>query len=90
MTLLYNFGLTAGSLMAYLLESMLNPVEQHPCLNDLPQSRVTQKVVENITLSTTLLSTATTTVLTTIIPTIPTTTYMSNVAVANNTLDSNR
>ncbi|XP_068892461.1 equilibrative nucleoside transporter 4 isoform X3 [Tenebrio molitor] len=31
MTLLYNFGLTTGSLMAYFLESILNPVENHPC-----------------------------------------------------------
>lgn len=31
MTLLYNFGLTAGSLMAYFLESVLSPVEDHPC-----------------------------------------------------------
>lgn len=31
MTLLYNFGLTAGSLMAYFLESVLSPVDGHPC-----------------------------------------------------------
>ncbi|RZC40927.1 equilibrative nucleoside transporter 4, partial [Asbolus verrucosus] len=31
MTLLYNFGLTTGSLMAYFLESVLSPVENHPC-----------------------------------------------------------
>lgn len=34
MTLLYNLGLTTGSLMAYFLESVLNPtdaVDFHPC-----------------------------------------------------------
>lgn len=31
MTLVYNFGLTTGSLMAYFLESLLSPVETHPC-----------------------------------------------------------
>lgn len=31
MTLCYNFGLTAGSLMAYLLESLLSPVDEHRC-----------------------------------------------------------
>ncbi|KAJ8969148.1 hypothetical protein NQ314_001889 [Rhamnusium bicolor] len=31
MTLLYMFGLAAGSLVAYSLENILNPVEDHPC-----------------------------------------------------------
>lgn len=31
MTLSYNFGLTTGSLMAYFMESILNPIENHPC-----------------------------------------------------------
>lgn len=31
MTLSYNFGLTAGSLLAYVIESMLNPIDEHPC-----------------------------------------------------------
>lgn len=31
MTLSYNFGLTAGSLLAYVIESMLNPLDTHPC-----------------------------------------------------------
>lgn len=34
MTLLYNLGLTTGSLMAYFLESILNPTDSidfHPC-----------------------------------------------------------
>lgn len=88
MTLLYNFGLTAGSLMAYVLESILSPVEQYPCSHNLPHERITQKAVENITLSTTLLSTATTTVLSTIIPSLATT--ISSTPIANSTLESNR
>lgn len=31
MTLLYMFGLAAGSLVAYSLENILSPVEEHPC-----------------------------------------------------------
>ncbi|GJQ84212.1 putative nucleoside transmembrane transporter [Trypoxylus dichotomus] len=31
MTLLYNCGLTMGSLMAYFLESAFGPMEDHPC-----------------------------------------------------------
>lgn len=31
MTLSYNFGLTAGSLMAYFLETVLPPINEHPC-----------------------------------------------------------
>ncbi|KAI4472167.1 equilibrative nucleoside transporter [Holotrichia oblita] len=33
MTLLYNCGLTMGSLMAYFIESALGPVDQHPCVH---------------------------------------------------------
>ncbi|KAK9679137.1 Nucleoside transporter [Popillia japonica] len=33
MTLLYNCGLTMGSLMAYFIESALGPVNQHPCVH---------------------------------------------------------
>lgn len=31
MTLLYMFGLAAGSLVAYSLENILSPVQEHPC-----------------------------------------------------------
>ncbi|KAG5885213.1 hypothetical protein JTB14_012236 [Gonioctena quinquepunctata] len=31
MTLLYMFGLAAGSLVAYSMENILDPVEEHPC-----------------------------------------------------------
>lgn len=86
MTLLYNFGLTAGSLMAYLLESMLNPVEQHPCIQDeLPHNKIIQK---NISLATTLLATTTTTIISTVIPSAATT--ISNTGMGNITLETNR
>lgn len=78
MTLLYNFGLTAGSLMAYVLEFMLNPVDPH--------EKIIQAVTENATLSTTTLPTATVTMLSTIIPSVAST--ISNM-IGNNTLQSN-
>lgn len=86
MTLLYNFGLTTGSLMAYLLESMLSPVEQYTCPQDLAYNKISQRVVENATLNATLLSTAKTTVLSTIVPSVAS--AISN-AVGNSTLESN-
>ncbi|XP_044269593.1 equilibrative nucleoside transporter 4 [Tribolium madens] len=51
MTLLYNFGLTTGSLMAYFLESMLNPVENHPCSLSHLHMKLTESPV-NISLTT--------------------------------------
>lgn len=83
MTLLYNFGLTAGSLMAYLLESMLNPIEEHQCdTNPLHVKPI--DVSQNVT---TLTTVASTTALTTIITTIAST--VSNITV-NSTLETNR
>lgn len=83
MTLLYNFGLTAGSLVAYLLESMLNPVEEHQC--DISPLHIKPTYgSQNIT---TLTTVASTTVLTTIITSIAST--VSNITV-NSTLGTNR
>lgn len=31
MTLMYMFGLAAGSLVAYSIENSLGPIEDHPC-----------------------------------------------------------
>lgn len=85
MTLLYNFGLTTGSLMAYLLESLLSPVQQYPCYRDAAhETAATQMVVRNIT-SATVLPAVTTTQLTTMIPSLVT--VISN-AIGNTTLES--
>nr|XP_023012389.1 equilibrative nucleoside transporter 4 [Leptinotarsa decemlineata] len=47
MTLLYMFGLAAGSLVAYSLENILNPVEEHPC-DYHSNIQVQEKTVHNV------------------------------------------
>lgn len=79
MTLLYMFGLAAGSLVAYGLEKVLNPIVEHPC-GPLPTPDLTSAMyettvtaVENITRisiihpSTTIITTPTTNISTTLI-----------------------
>nr|CAI5827488.1 unnamed protein product [Callosobruchus analis] len=90
MTLMYMFGLAAGSLVAYFLEKLLSPVEKHPCgYMTLPQE-ATSTVATFTSTSRILTSTEglNTTVdsLTTTISSIPSTivstlmsTYMTNV-----------
>lgn len=69
MTLLYNIGLTTGSLMAYCLLSMLGPVEDHPCGSDYIQKPISA-IIENATTVIMKTSTASTTALTTLATTI--------------------
>lgn len=65
MTLLYNFGLTAGSLTAYLLESLLNPSEEYKCGMNQDQSRlqnVSTVVTSAAPIMTTIMSSIATTI----------------------------
>lgn len=62
MTLSYNFGLTAGSLLAYVIESMLNPIGKDHCGPidaNLPfsSSNTTIGLVTNTTPLTTIMTT---------------------------------
>ncbi|XP_022904129.1 equilibrative nucleoside transporter 4 [Onthophagus taurus] len=50
MTLLYNFGLTTGSLMAYSLESLTGPADFDPCTMRLPTESLHPQNVINTTI----------------------------------------
>lgn len=82
MTLLYNFGLTTGSLMAYMLESMLGPVDERHCIPNPIQVKFPEYAV-NSTSSITLATTPITTIVTSIA------TSLSSFTV-NSTLDAER
>lgn len=69
MTLSYNFGLTAGSLLAYVIELMLNPIETHPC-GPVPFDVKLQTLTSNSTLSTSTYTTTPSSSLTTIMSTL--------------------
>ncbi|CAH1958935.1 unnamed protein product [Acanthoscelides obtectus] len=57
MTLMYMFGLAAGSLVAYFLEKLLSPVEKHPCSYMILPQEVTPTIVSLTTTSKMLAST---------------------------------
>lgn len=67
MTLCYNLGLTAGSLMAYVLELTLSPVENHPCGPNLVRVKLTD--VYNLTASSDVIANI---FITTVMPAVPT------------------
>lgn len=79
MTLLYMFGLAAGSLVAYGLEKVLNPIVEHPCgfLDHYsPHTRIVYEMINSTMepiLSTTHSSTIRVATTTTTVSTISTT-----------------